>query len=89
MHFGASMFFTDYSMSSVDLARALEARGFESIWAPEHSHIPTSRLSPWGGGALHLDGAGQSALRLAASLCPPAKLAEVARRLGTAAAVIK
>ena len=50
MHFGASMFFTDYSMSAVDLARALEDRGFESVWAPEHSHIPASRLSPWGGG---------------------------------------
>ena len=44
------MFFTDYSMSAADLGRALEDRGFESIWAPEHSHIPTSRLSPWGGG---------------------------------------
>src|SRR5271166_1297634 len=50
MHFGAMMFFTDYSMSSAELAQALEARGFESIWAPEHSHIPTSRRSPWGGG---------------------------------------
>ena len=50
MHFGASMFFTDYSMSPADFARALEDRGFESVWAPEHSHIPTSRLSPWGGG---------------------------------------
>jgi probable F420-dependent oxidoreductase len=50
MHFGAMMFFTDYSMTSAELAQALEARGFESIWAPEHSHIPTSRRSPWGGG---------------------------------------
>jgi len=50
MDFGASMFFTDYSMTSADLARALEARGFESIWAAEHSHIPISRKSPWGGG---------------------------------------
>ena len=50
MDFGASMFFTDYSMTSADLARALEARGFESIWAAEHSHIPLSRKSPWGGG---------------------------------------
>ena len=50
MHFGASMFFTDYSMTSAELARELEARGFESIWAAEHSHIPTSRRSPWGGG---------------------------------------
>jgi probable F420-dependent oxidoreductase len=50
MHFGASMFFTDYSMTPADLGKALEARGFESIWAPEHSHIPLSRRSPWPGG---------------------------------------
>lgn len=50
MHFGASMFFTDYSMTSAELARELEARGFESVWAAEHSHIPLSRKSPWGGG---------------------------------------
>ena len=29
MDFGASMFFTDYSMTSVELAQALDARGFE------------------------------------------------------------
>src|ERR1700749_3275127 len=53
MHFGASMFLTDYSMAPGELAQALEARGFESVWAPEHSHIPTSRRSPYpGGGAL-------------------------------------
>src|SRR6267154_6726339 len=50
MHFGASMFFTDYSMSAAELAQALEARGFESVWAPEHSHIPTSRRSPYQAG---------------------------------------
>jgi probable F420-dependent oxidoreductase len=50
MHFGASMFCTDYSMRPAELAIALEERGFESLWAPEHSHIPTSRISPWGGG---------------------------------------
>ncbi|HUN40466.1 MAG TPA: LLM class F420-dependent oxidoreductase [Acetobacteraceae bacterium] len=50
MHFGASMFFTDYSMAPGELAQALEARGFESVWAPEHSHIPTSRRSPYPGG---------------------------------------
>src|SRR3954470_10010962 len=50
MDFGASMFFTDYSMSATELAQALEARGFESVWAPEHSHIPTSRRSPYPGG---------------------------------------
>jgi probable F420-dependent oxidoreductase len=47
MDFGAAMFFTDYSMSADELGQALEARGFESIWAPEHSHIPTSRATPF------------------------------------------
>jgi probable F420-dependent oxidoreductase len=50
MHFGASMFFTDYSMSATALAKALEARGFESVWAAEHSHIPLSRKTPFSGG---------------------------------------
>lgn len=47
MKFGAAIFFTDYSISPVDLARALEERGFESLWCPEHSHIPLSRSSAW------------------------------------------
>jgi probable F420-dependent oxidoreductase len=47
MHFGAAMFFTDYSMGPGELGKALEERGFESVWAPEHSHIPTSRKSPF------------------------------------------
>ena len=50
MKFGASMFCTDYSMNPAELSLAMEERGFESFWAPEHSHIPTSRISPWGGG---------------------------------------
>ncbi len=50
MEFGASIFFTDYSIAPAALATAMEARGFESLWAPEHSHIPTSRLSPYPGG---------------------------------------
>ncbi len=50
MHIGAAMFFTDYSMSPTELARALEERGFESLWAPEHSHIPLTRKSPFPGG---------------------------------------
>jgi hypothetical protein len=40
----------DYSMHPADLARALEERGFESVWAPEHSHIPLSRKTPFPGG---------------------------------------
>jgi probable F420-dependent oxidoreductase len=50
MLFGGVMFFTDYSISAVELALALEERGFESIWAPEHSHIPLSRKTPFPGG---------------------------------------
>ena len=50
MHIGASMFFTDYSMTPAELALALEERGFESVWAPEHSHIPVSRKTPFPGG---------------------------------------
>jgi probable F420-dependent oxidoreductase len=50
MDFGAAMFFTDYSMAPGELARALEARGFESLWAPEHSHIPSSRKTPFPSG---------------------------------------
>src|SRR5436190_4743030 len=50
MQVGAAMFFTDYSMTPAELGRALEERGFESVWAPEHSHIPLSRKSPFAGG---------------------------------------
>jgi len=47
MHYGAAIFFTDYSITPADMATALEARGFESLWAPEHSHIPLTRKSPY------------------------------------------
>jgi probable F420-dependent oxidoreductase len=39
----------DEGISPVELARAAEERGFESLWLPEHSHIPTSRETPWPG----------------------------------------
>ena len=48
--FGVSMFPTDYAIQPPELAREVEARGFESLWFPEHTHIPTSRISPWPGG---------------------------------------
>ena len=50
MDYGVVMFPTEYSMAPDDLARALEERGFESVWFPEHTHIPASRQSPWPGG---------------------------------------
>ena len=51
MKIGVSMFATDYAMRIDALAREAEARGFESLFVPEHTHIPTSRRSPWPGGA--------------------------------------
>ena len=50
MHIGLTMFPTEYAIQPHELAREAEARGFESLWLPEHSHIPTSRKSPWPGG---------------------------------------
>lgn len=50
MHHAVTIFPTAYSMPMADLGPALEERGFESIWVAEHSHIPTSRESPWPGG---------------------------------------
>jgi hypothetical protein len=40
MQFGATMWFTEYSISPSELAVALQERGFESLWASEHSHLP-------------------------------------------------
>jgi probable F420-dependent oxidoreductase len=50
MHFGIAIFATDYAIKPDELARAVEERGFESLWLPEHTHIPASRRSPWPGG---------------------------------------
>ena len=50
LKFGVSMFFTDSSIAPGELGQTLEARGFESVWAPEHSHIPLSRKTPFPGG---------------------------------------
>lgn len=49
MKFGVNIFPTDKTMEPAALARAVEERGFESLWFPEHSHIPASRITPWGG----------------------------------------
>ncbi len=49
MKFGVFMFPTDTAIRPDDLAREVEARGFDSLWFPEHSHIPSSRVTPWGG----------------------------------------
>jgi probable F420-dependent oxidoreductase len=49
MRIGLLMFATDRGLQPVELAREAEARGFDAIWLPEHSHIPVSRRTPWGG----------------------------------------
>jgi len=49
--FGVLMFPADYAIAPVQLARAAEERGFESLFFPEHTHIPASRVTPWPGGA--------------------------------------
>lgn len=48
--FGVSMFPTDYSMGPVEVAKAAEERGFDSLFFPEHTHIPASRATPFPGG---------------------------------------
>lgn len=46
MRYGITMFATDISIDIVELAREAEARGLESLWLPEHTHIPVSRKTP-------------------------------------------
>lgn len=50
MKIGIYIFATDYTIRIDELAREAEQRGFESLFIPEHTHIPASRRSPWPGG---------------------------------------
>src|SRR6266702_4412744 len=50
MRIGAFYFPTDYGINLAELARALEDRGFDSLYVPEHTHIPVSRKTPFPGG---------------------------------------
>jgi probable F420-dependent oxidoreductase len=50
MDIGAFIFPTEYAIRLDELARALEERGFESLFVTEHTHIPASRRTPWPGG---------------------------------------
>jgi probable F420-dependent oxidoreductase len=47
MHFGVVSYNTEYGIRPDDVAREAEARGYESLWLPEHTHIPASRESPF------------------------------------------
>jgi len=55
MRFGVTIFATDQSMGVAELAREAEDFGFDSIWIPEHTHIPTSRRTPPPTGTAVLD----------------------------------
>ena len=50
MHIGVCMFATDYAIRIDELAREAESRGFESLFVPEHTHIPVSRRTPFPSG---------------------------------------
>ena len=50
MDVGVFYFPTDYGIDIAELARALEDRGFRSLFVPEHTHIPLSRKTPFPGG---------------------------------------
>jgi probable F420-dependent oxidoreductase len=84
MLFGITMFATDYAIRPDELARETEGRGFESLWLPEHTHIPANRRSPWPGGgdlpkeywhshdlfvALTAAAAATTKLRIASGIC--------------------
>jgi probable F420-dependent oxidoreductase len=50
MELGLAHFLTDYGMAPAELGRQAEQRGFESLFLPEHTHIPVSRETPYPGG---------------------------------------
>ena len=50
MRVGAFYFPTDYGINMAELAKALEDRGFDSLFVPEHTHIPVSRKTPFPSG---------------------------------------
>ncbi|RSM57383.1 LLM class F420-dependent oxidoreductase [Amycolatopsis sp. WAC 01376] len=85
MDFGIATSVTDEGIRPHVLAAALEEKGFDSLYLPEHSHIPVSRESPYPGGELP-----RGALR---NLDPFVALAAAATvtstlRLGTAVALM-
>ncbi len=50
MEFGVGCFATHYGLAPGPLARLVEERGHESLWFPEHTHIPASRETPYPAG---------------------------------------
>ena len=50
MKVGVSMFPADDAIRPAELGRLAEEHGLESLFVPEHTHIPASRRTPWPGG---------------------------------------
>src|SRR3954447_22121178 len=50
MRFGIAVFPTDYAADPATIAKLVEERGFESLFFPEHTHIPVSRRTPYPAG---------------------------------------
>jgi probable F420-dependent oxidoreductase len=50
MDIGVAVFPTQYTMDPASLGRLAEERGYESLFFPEHTHIPASRATPYPGG---------------------------------------
>ena len=84
MKYGLTIFPTDYTMPPDEFARRAEEMGFESVWFPEHTHIPVERKTPWPGGpelpqeyyhsydpfvALMAAGAATREIKLATGIC--------------------
>ena len=80
MEFGVATFITDEGIGPADLGRALEERGFDALFVAEHTHIPTSRETPYpGGGDLrHVEGIGEGAGDVLAGVDDHGEAAEVA-----------
>src|SRR3989440_6542655 len=50
MRYGIAIFPTDYAADPATIARLVEDRGFESLFFPEHTHIPAGRRTPYPAG---------------------------------------
>jgi probable F420-dependent oxidoreductase len=50
MDIGVAIFPTHTTMDPVRLGRLVEQRGYESLFFPEHTHIPSERVTPYEGG---------------------------------------
>lgn len=88
MKIGIMMFITETTAQPAAVATALEERGFESMFLPEHTHIPTTRATPYPAGeplppeyyrtidpfvGLMAAAAATSRLRIGTGLCLPAQ----------------